>query len=168
MFSFSNSFININPNIKIIHRKKVSAEKRRHQRADLDFFLDLSVLTDLITQVVELRTANFTAADNFNRLYVRGVDGEGLFGADTVGNSSYSEGFGNAAVLSCDNGTFKDLSSDSCSLDDSLRYLNGITNIEFGDFGFELLICKCFQNIQSFYLHYSKAFVRSRRGPPVI
>ena len=109
--------------------KKVSAKKRRHQRAVLDFFLDLSVLADFITQVVELRTANFTAADNFNRLYVRRMDGEGLFGADTVGYSSYSEGFGNTAVLSCDNGAFKDLSSDTCSLDESLCYLNGITNV---------------------------------------
>ena len=149
-------------------KEKVSAKKRRHQRADLDFFLDLSVLADLIAQIIELSTANFTAANYFNALYVGGMDGEGLFGADTVGNSSYSEGFGNAAVLSCDNGTFKDLSSDSCTLDDLLVNLNGVTNIEFGDFGFELLICKCFQNIQSFYLHYSKAFVLSRRGPPVI
>ena len=134
--------------------KKVSAKKRRHQRVGLDFFLDLSVLADLITQVVEFRAANFTVTNNFNRLYVRRMNGEGLFGADTVGYSSYSEGFGNAAVLSRDNGAFKDLSSDSCSLDDSLCYLNGITNVEFGDFGFELLICKCFQNIQSFYLRF--------------
>ena len=135
----------------------MSAKKRRHQRVSLDFFLDLSVFTNPVTQIVKLRTANLTVSYYFNSLNVGGVNGEGLFGAYAVGNTSYGEGLGNTAVLSGDDRSFKNLGSDSLTLDDSLMNLNGVTYVKFGDLGFKLLICKCLNDIQSVYLRFSSS-----------
>ena len=54
------------------------------RRRSADLLLNLGCLTDSVAQVVELRTADLTAADDLNLLYMRRVDREGLFYAYTV------------------------------------------------------------------------------------
>ena len=57
-----------------------------------ELFLDLRILADLVAEVIELSASNFTASDNFDLFDVRGMYGEGLFDADTIGNTSYGKG----------------------------------------------------------------------------
>ena len=45
----------------------------------VDLLLDLGSLTDAVAQVVQLRTANLTDANDGNARNVRGMQGEGLF-----------------------------------------------------------------------------------------
>ena len=70
----------------LLPRKKNPAVRRKAARRDLffgdvsvDLLLDLGSLTDAVAQVVQLRTANLTDANDGNARNVRGMQGEGLF-----------------------------------------------------------------------------------------
>ena len=67
------------------------------RRRSADLLLNLGCLTDSVAQVVELRTADLTAADDLNLLYMRRVDREGLFYAYTVGDTADGERLADAA-----------------------------------------------------------------------
>ena len=131
-----------------------------------DLFLDFGSLADSAAQIVELCASDFTDTDDLDLFHVRGMDREGLFRADAVGNTPYGEGFGNAAVLLRDNGTFEDLGPDSGSFNYSLLYLYGSADVELRNLLFQLLFCKSFKHIQSVLPPYFFGVHASDRGPP--
>ena len=63
-----------------------------------DLFLNLSGLTDSVTQIVKLCSADFTVSHYVYAFNVGAVHREYSFHADAVGNASYGKGFGNAAA----------------------------------------------------------------------
>ena len=113
----------------------------------LDLFLNLGCLTNSVTQVVELCSANLTLTDNVYLLNVRRVDGEGLLHAASVGNASYGEGLGDSAAVLCNNGTLEHLNSLAVTLFDSVVYTNGVTNVDDRQFGLKLLVCKSLKHV---------------------
>ena len=97
-----------------------------------ELFLDLRILADLVAEVIELSASNFTASNNLDLFDVRGMYGESLFDADTVGNTSYGEGFGNSAAVLRDYSALKELNSLARTLFDLVINLDGITDIYNG------------------------------------
>ena len=72
-----------------------------------DLFFDLCCLTDSVTKIIELASADTAVSDDLNACDVGGMDREYSFNAYAVGYAADGEGFGNA-------GTF---TSDNCSLE---------------------------------------------------
>ena len=107
----------------------------------LQLFLDLGALADSVAQIVELCTANLTAADDFNLFNVRGMYREGLLHAYTVGYASYGKGLGDSAAVLGNDGAFEKLNSLSVALFDSVVNLDGVTDVEYGGIFLELLVC---------------------------
>ena len=112
-----------------------------------DLLLNLGSLTNSVTQIVELCASYFTNADHVYLFNVRGVDREGLLYANAVRNTSYSEGFGNSAAMLCNNGAFEHLDSLSVTLFDTVVHANGVTDADYGQFRFHLLVCKSLNQI---------------------
>ena len=108
----------------------------------LDLFLNLGCLTDSVTQIVELCSSYATLTDNFHLHHVRRMDREGLLHTASVRNASYGKGLGDSAAVLGDNGTLEHLDSLAGSLFDSVVDTDGITNIDRGDLGLQLLIRK--------------------------
>jgi len=106
---------------------------------ELQQFLDLCALTNTVAEVVQLSASDLTVTDNFYLVYVRAVKREGLFYADTVGNTSYGKGFGNAAAALSDNGTFVNLNTFAVAFLDSVVNLNGVTDLKNRSVLLELL-----------------------------
>ena len=119
----------------------------RHRSADL--LLNLGCLTDSVAQVVELRTADLTAADDLNLLYMRRVDREGLFYAYTVGDTADGERLADAASATRNNGSLKNLNSFAGALLDKVMNLDGITDVDLGYLCLELLAYKSLKLINS-------------------
>ena len=97
-----------------------------HLLANLLFYL--CSLADTVTQIVQLRSANFTSPDDFNLVYNWRVQREDTFHTAAVSNSSYSKGFVDAAVLLCDNGSFKNLDTALVAFLNSNVYLFGVAD----------------------------------------
>lgn len=135
----------------------------------LDKFLNLGALTNSVAEIVKLCTANFTASDNFNLLYVGRMKGESLFYAATVSYAANLECFGDAAAVTCDNGTFKHLCTNSLSFFDSVVNSYSVSDVEFGDLFFKLLINKSVDLSVHFdqfpFLEICEAFMQSGSGP---
>ena len=55
------------------------------------------------------------------------MNGEGLFNAYAVRNTSNCEGLGDSAAVLCDNGSLEELNSLSCTLDDFVVNANCVT-----------------------------------------
>ena len=108
----------------------------------LDLFLNLRCLTNSVAEIVELCSSDLTGTDNVNLLNVGRVDGECLFNSTAVRYASYGKGLGDSAAMLSDNGSLEHLDSLTGSLFDLVVYANGITNIDLGKFGLELLVCK--------------------------
>ena len=125
----------------------------------LKTLFDLCTLTNAITQVVQLCSANFAAAnclygDDGGRVY-----GEDLLTAYAVGNAADGDGLVDAAMLLGNNGAFKSL----VALTAAFLYANGdadgIADIQFGQFGLHVLFAENFDQIHSLILPFLKAFV---------
>ena len=93
-------------------------------------FLNLRLLTNTISQVVQLRTSYLTSADYFDLFNVGRVNRPSLFHANPVGGFPYSESFSGACSLSLKNHAFKNLDSFSVSFLDLAVYLHGIAYIK--------------------------------------
>ena len=117
-----------------------------------DEFLNLCSLTYAITYVVELSTANLTAAGNVNLYNVGRVKRERLFNADTVSDLSDGKGFSNATVLLCDYKTVEKLNSFSAAFFDFVVYDDRITDFELGYFCLQLLVCESLKFIHDWLL----------------
>ena len=114
---------------------------------ELLLFLNLGILTDLVTQVVQLSASYLTVTDDVDLNNVRGVDGEYLLHAAAVGNTSDGKGLGDAAAVLSDNGTFKHLDSLTGTLNDLVVDTNGVTDVDLGHLSLQLLVCKSFDQI---------------------
>ena len=117
-----------------------------------DEFLNLCSLTYAITYVVELSTANLTAAGNVNLYNVGRVKRERLFNADTVSDLSDGKGFSDATVLLSDNKTVEKLNSFSATFFDFVVYDDRITDFELGYFCLQLLVCESLKFIHDWLL----------------
>ena len=117
-----------------------------------DEFLNLCSLTYAITYVVELSTANLTAAGNVNLYNVGRVKRECLFNADTVSDLSDGEGFCDTAVLLSDYKTVEKLNSFSAAFLDFVVYNDRITDFELGYFCLQLLVCESLKFIHDWLL----------------
>ena len=101
----------------------------------VNLFLNLSCLTNSVAKVVKLSAANLSLAEYYNLLYVGRMKGEGLLYTYAVRNTSYSEGLGDAAAMSSDNGTLEHLGSGLLTLGDSDVNLNTVTDAELRELG---------------------------------
>ena len=117
------------------------------RREKLLFLLDLGILTDLVTQVIQLRASYLTVADDVNLDNVGRMDREDLLHAAAVRNASDGEGFGDAAAVLGDNGTLEHLNSLARTLNDFVVDANGVTDVDLGNLSLELLVCKSFDQI---------------------
>ena len=133
-----------------------------------DVFLNLGSLTNSASEVVELSTSNLTLTDNVNSHNVGRMNGESLFNAATVSNSSYGEGSGNAALVLSDNGALVHLNSFSCTLYDLVVNANGVTNVELGYLFLELLICKSLNKIHFKALLNIRMFMRAQQRTTLV
>ena len=77
----------------------------------------------------------------------------GFFYAYAIGNVTYRESFGNAAVRLCDYDAFEVLDSFLAALDDSVTDLNRVTYFELGNFGFHAFSVDSFDNSFHFRLY---------------
>ena len=98
-----------------------------------NFFLDLSSLTDSVTQIVELAAANLTAANDLNVNNVRAVERENSLYAYAVRKTANGEGLSYAGTTASDHGALEHLDSFSLTLTDIYAYLYGIADLEFRD-----------------------------------
>ena len=112
-----------------------------------DHFLNLGSLADTAAEVVELSASNLTLTDNVNSHYVRGMNGESLFNAASVSDSSYGESGRNATLVLCDNSTLVHLNSFSCTLNDLVVNTNRVTDFKLGYLCLKLLVCKSLNKI---------------------
>ena len=87
--------------------------------------LDLSSLTDAVTQIVEL-----CAANNDNVLHVRGMQREYTLHAYAVGNTANREGLAYTGTLAGNNCAFELLNSFTLTLADVYVDTDGIANVE--------------------------------------
>ena len=116
----------------------------------LNEFLNLGALADSAAQIVELSTTDFTASYYFYLSNVGGMEREGLFNTNTVGNSAYGKGLGDAAAVLSDNGAFKHLNSLSVTLFDLVVNTNSVTDVELGHRFLQLLVSKSLNKIHGF------------------
>ena len=114
---------------------------------ELLLVLNLGILTDLVTQVVQLSASYLTVTNDVDLNNVRGVDGEYLLHAAAVRNTSDGKGLGDAAAVLGDNGTFEHLDSLTGTLNDLVVDTNGVTDVNFGHLSLQLLVCKSFDQI---------------------
>src|SRR5699024_6454687 len=97
-----------------------------------DTCLDLGRLAGALTQVEELRTTDLAAADNFNLLNERAVDGEHTLHTNTIRGAANGESLGNAAMLLGDDGALKSLDTFLVAFLDADGNANGIADFKLG------------------------------------
>ena len=66
---------------------------------ELQLLLQLGAAAHALAQVIQLRAANLTAADDLNVVDGGRMHGEDLLHADTIGQAADGDGLLNAAVL---------------------------------------------------------------------
>jgi len=108
----------------------------------LDLFLDLSALTDSVSEVVELCASDFTASHNVDLCDVGRVKREGLLNTAAVSYAANCEGLRDAAAVLADDGSFEHLDSFSSTLFDKVVNSDCVTDIERGDLSLQLLADK--------------------------
>ena len=133
-----------------------------------EIFLNLRSLTNSSAEVVELSAANLTLTDNVNSHNVGRMNGESLFNAASVSDSSYGKGSGDAALVLSDNGALVHLNSFSCTLDDLVVNTNSVTDVELGYLFFELLICKSLNKIHFKALLKIRMFMRAKQRTTLV
>ena len=111
-----------------------------------DLFLNLSGLTDSVTQIVKLCSADFTVSHYVYAFNVGAVHREYSFNADALGNASDSLG---------NDGSFEHLDSLSFPFTDIHVNPHGITDFELGTILFDRIGCDHFQGIHLFSSYFS-------------
>ena len=102
--------------------------------------LDLSSLTDAVTQIVELCTTYNTSAYNINFVQSRGMYRESTLYTYTVRDTSYRESLTYARTLTSDNNALKHLDTFTSTLDNLYMYTNRVTRCESRDVRTELFL----------------------------
>ncbi len=91
--------------------KRKQGDEIRPPSSTLDILFDLCRLTDTITQIVKLRTANLTLTDDLDLGNMRGMDRENLLHANAKGHTTNRDGFLDATMLFRNDSTLKYLNS---------------------------------------------------------
>ncbi|CVI56983.1 conserved hypothetical protein [Agrobacterium deltaense NCPPB 1641] len=112
-------------------------------------FDDTGSLAATVAQVVELRAANLTAANDFNAFDQRGVDREYALDAFAVGNLANGEAFGKTAAGTGDANAFVSLNTGTVTFRHANVDAQGVARRKLGQgalcfdlgglFGFQLL-----------------------------
>ena len=97
-----------------------------------------------VSEIVEFRPADLTAANHFYALDIRRMNGEHPFNADIVAYSADRERLGQAAALSGDNRTLKDLDALLGALLDADVYRDGVADAEIRNVRLELRLIEFF------------------------
>ena len=118
----------------------------------LQALLDLCLLTNAITQVVELGSANLTSTDGGN-----GDDGGRMYGkyllaADTVGNTADGDGLVDTAMLLGNDGAFKSLGTLTVAFLDQNEDTDSVTDVHLGKLGLHVLFAENFDQIHNLIL----------------
>ena len=100
-----------------------------HKSDALDFF-DLGGLALAFAQIVQLGTANFTAANHVNMIHTGRIDRESTFNANTVGHAAYGKSLPDSAVALGNNSALKSLQTFAVAFNDLDPYAYGVTNVE--------------------------------------
>ncbi len=108
----------------------------------VDLLLDLGSLTDAVAQVVQLRTANLTDANDGNARNVRGMQGKVFSTPQPYVTRRTVKGLGNAAAVTGDDSTLINLNSLSVALFDLVLDANRVADAEGRHLSLELLVCK--------------------------
>jgi len=120
----------------------------------LQALLNLCLLTNAITQVVELGSADLTSADSGNGDDGGRVNRENLFTAYTIGDAANGNGFVDAAVLLGNDGAFESLSTLAVAFLNQNLNADSVTDIHFGQFGLHVLFAENFDQIHNLILPY--------------
>ena len=132
-----------------------------------DALLDLSGLTNAITDVIELRTTNNAMTNNIDMTDGGAVIGERALNADAVAHTTDGEGPAETAALHLDNDTLKVLKTLTGTFNDLNVYADGIADLKLGKIGTELLFFEFLNdvchNIDPFFLDVHNR--HTARGP---
>ena len=112
-----------------------------------NLFLDLCSLTNSVTQVVQLCSANLTLTDNLYTVNDRRVQREYTLDTAAMCNTANSKGFADTAVLLCDYGAFEYLDTALVAFLDSYVYLYSITYCKCRYFLLQACVADCLQCI---------------------
>ena len=104
-----------------------------------DALLDLSGLTNAITDVIELRTTDDAMTDYLDTTDGGAVIREGTLNADAVAHTTDGEGLADAAALHLDNDTLEILKTLTGTFDDLNVNADGVADLELGEICAELL-----------------------------
>ena len=115
---------------------------------------DLGSLAYAAAQVVQLRAANLTAANDLELSNVRGVYREGLLDAYAVRDAANGNRLVNASVLLGNDDALEHLDTLAVAFLDLCVYLNGIADLQLRKVVLELLLGQYFYQIPFFCLPF--------------
>ena len=93
-------------------------------------FLDLCLLTNLVSEIVQFGSSYAALSDNLNSLDTRGMQGENPFDSDTIRDLSYDKRTTDTTIILGKYDSFKDLNTFVRPFNNLKKYLYGITNTE--------------------------------------
>ena len=118
----------------------------------LQALLDLCLLTNAITQVVELGSANLTSADSGNGDDGRRMYGKYLLAADTVGNTANGNGLVDTAVLLGNDGAFESLGTLTVAFLNENLNADSVADVHDGQLFLHVLLAENFNEIHNLIL----------------
>ena len=120
--------------------------------ARLQALLDLCLLTDAVTQVVKLCSANLTLADGGNGDDGRRMYGKYLLTADTVGDTANGYCLIDAAMLLGNDGTLESLGTLTVAFLNENEDTHCITDVHLRKLGLHILLAENFDQIHNLIL----------------
>lgn len=120
-------------------REKVLSFSLRNRLAAV--FLDTCVLRRQSSEVCQLSSSDFTAADNFDLIDDRGMNREGSLDTDTVGDLTYGKGCSDTAVASVNYNAFVNLNTCLVSFMDTYMNTYRVTGLELRNVISHLVFC---------------------------
>src|SRR5690554_855168 len=111
------------------------------------YFFDPGGLASPLTQVIKLRSAHGTPADNFDFVYLGSMDGKSTFNANTVGYPAQGEGFPKAGTTPLNYHAFKNLNPLPGPFHNPNMGANGVTGFKIRDISLNLFFFQLFDDI---------------------
>ena len=124
--------------------------------------LDLGGLALQTAQVIELRTAHLTTADDLDMINAGRMQRERALYADAVADAANREGFAAGAVAAGDYSAFKRLKTFAVTFNNLYEHAQGVANVEVGPIGTEL---RLFDGLDDF-AHFECSSFPHRRSCP--
>ena len=125
----------------------------------LQALLDLGLLADTVTQVIQLGAADFTAADGLDGDDGGRMHGEDLLAANVVADAADGDRLVDAAMLLGDDDALESLITLTASFLDTNGDANGVADVQLGQFGLHVLLGKGFDEIHDKSFLFLKAFI---------